>query len=271
MSDPQLFPTSTHVDLTWHRGPALGHGLTGSGSDAFDDLRKELLRTPALRSELEAALDLNVQRVNPTDRANRFGSGAAVEWILACVAFSAGVLSVPGGHNANGFDLRDLRADARGLWSVKNQTKRGEWRITNGLGGSGAGFKDATIFVSPSLPGLTYVDPRIHTDVADQVVVKSDAVTLPARVVEEHAQARPECVASCVMPKNPGTGVEDPWQDYVENLLAPERFPRLSRLFAAASPVAGTLTSELMKLVELRDAGAISADDFRVLVGKLGG
>lgn len=270
-SDPALFPTSPHVDLTWDRVRPLNGGLPGSGSSAFDDLREELRRTPALRSELEAALDLNVQRVNPTDRANRFGSGAAVEWILACVAFSAGVLSVPGGHNANGFDLRDLRSDARGLWSVKNQTKRGEWRITNGLGGSGSGLKDPTIFVSPSLPGLTFVDPGVHADVSEQVVVKSDAVTLPARVVEEHAQERPECVAACVMPKNPGTGVEDPWQDYVENLLAPQRFPRLSRLFAASSPVAGTLTSELMKLVELRDAGALSANDFSVLIAKLGG
>lgn len=244
--------------------------VTTSGSKAFDDLRDALLKTPALRSELEAALDLNVQRVNPTDRANRFGSGAAVEWILAAIAYAAGVLSIPGGHNANGFDLRDLREDARGLWSVKNQTKRGEWRITNGLGGSGGGFKDATIFVSPSLPGITFVDPSVHFDVAAQVVEKSDAVTLPARAVEEHATEHPECVAICSMPKNPGTGQEDPWMDYVENLLSPDRFPRLSRLFVASKPVNSTLTTELQSLIGLRDSGQITAEQFSMLLGRLG-
>src|ERR1700756_3616646 len=112
---------------------------TGSGSAAFDAIRSVMETSPALRAELENALDLNVRRVNPTDRANRFGSGAAVEWILAAVAYATGLLPVPGGHNANGFDLRDIREGARGLWSVKNQTKSGEWRITNGLGGAGGG------------------------------------------------------------------------------------------------------------------------------------
>lgn len=242
-----------------------------SGSKAFDDLRDALIRDGHLRSEMEAALDLNVRRVNPSDRANRFGSGAAVEWILAAVAYAAGVLSIPGGHNSNGFDLRDLRDDARGLWSVKNQTKRGEWRITNGLGGAGSGFQDATIFVSPSLPGLTFADPAIHMDLAVQVVNKADAVTLPARAVVEFAEAHPECVARCVMPTNPGTGDEDPWMDYVENLLAPSRFPQLSRLFVASKPTSGTLVSELQALVAMRDEGKITEEQFAVLVARVGG
>lgn len=244
---------------------------SSSGSKAFDDLRDALARDARLRGEVEAALDLNVRRVNPTDRANRFGSGGAVEWILAAVAYAADVLAIPGGHGSDGFDLRDLREDARGLWSVKNQTKRGEWRISNGLGGAGAGLADSTVFVSPSLPGLTFVDPHLHVDVAEQVVVKSDAVTLPARVVEEHARRRPECVAPVQAPKNPGTGTEDPWQDYVENLLSPDRFPQLSRLFVAAKPVTGTLTSELLNLVGMRDSGQISPEQFDALIKRLGG
>jgi len=243
---------------------------TSSGSKAFDDLRNALLHQPALRAELEAALDLNVRRVNPTDRANRFGSGAAVEWILAAVAYAAGVLSIPGGHNANGFDLRDLREDARGLWSVKNQTKRGEFRITNGLGGAGGGFADATIFVSPTLPGLTFVDPSIHTETAAQAIEKSDAVVLPFAAVLLHAQEHPECVAACSMPLNPRTGTEDPWMDYVENLLSADRFPQLSRLFVVSKPVTGTLTSELQALVAMRDSGQISAEQFNLMLTKLG-
>lgn len=241
-----------------------------SGSPAFDRLRTALLLQPALKAELQAALDLNVRRVNPTDRANRFGSGAAVEWILAAAAYSAGVLSIPGGHNANGFDLRDLRESARGLWSVKNQTKRGEYRITNGLGGAGGGFIDPTIFLSPALPGITFVDPKVHAETASRVVVKSDAVVLPFNAVADHAAAHPECVAVCSMPSNPGTGLEDPWMDYVENLLSPDRFPQLSGLFVAAKPPTGTLASELQSLVAMRDAGQITAEQFDMLIVRLG-
>lgn len=276
MTDPDqpLFEVAEDVPKTQQDGPKVAKSPTpsgSSGSSAFDALRDALAKDRHLRSEVEAALDLNVRRVNPTDRANRFGSGAAVEWILATVAYAAGILSIPGGHNSNGFDLRDLREDARGLWSVKNQTKKGEWRITNGLGGSGNGFIDPTIFVSPSLPGLTFVDPAKHAAVSSQVVVKSDAVTLPARVVEEHAKEHPECVAPCSMPTNPRTGTEDPWMDYVENLLSPDRFPQLSRLFAASKPVSGTLTSELQSLVAMRDSGQITREQFDMMIRRLGG
>ena len=244
--------------------------LASSGSHAFDDLRDALIRQPALRAELEAALDLNVRRVNPTDRANRFGSGAAVEWILASVAFAAGLLSIPGGHNSNGFDLRDLREDARGLWSVKNTTKRSDFRLTNGIGGPGAGFTEPVVFLSPALPGVVFCDPKTHTDVRDEVLVKSDATVLPFRVVEAHARRHPECVARCSMPTNPRTGQDDPWMDYVESLLSRERFPQLSRLFAAAKPIQGSLTSELQALIAQRDSGAITAEQFDLLVRRLG-
>lgn len=244
--------------------------VESSGSEAFDALRGALERDANLRGELEAALDLNVRRVNPTDRANRFGSGAAVEWILAAAAYAAKILTIPGGHNANGFDLRDLREDARGLWSVKNTTKRSDFRMTNGIGGAGAGFVDPVVFLSPALPGITFVDPHRHSEVTAQVVIKPDATVLPFRVVEEHARRHPECVAPCRMPGNPGTGTNDPWMDYVESLLSADRFPQLSRLFAASKPVAGTLTSELQELVAQRDAGNISADQFDLLIRRLG-
>lgn len=242
----------------------------GSGSPAFDAIKAVMATSPALRAELENALDLNVRRVNPTDRANRFGSGAAVEWILASVAYATGLLAVPGGHNANGFDLRDIRDGARGLWSVKNQTKSGDWRITNGLGGAGGGFKDPTIFVSPALPGLTFVDPRIHVETSAKAVQKADAVILPARALIDHALGHPECVADCRMPTNPRTGAEDPWMNYVEDLLAPDRFPQLSALFVASKPVAGTLTSELQQLIAMRDAGTITPEQFDLMLSRLG-
>ncbi|WP_146928246.1 hypothetical protein [Cellulomonas xylanilytica] len=250
-------------------------GLNGSdassGSGAFDAFRIALATSTQLRNELEQALRANVHRVNPTDRANRFGSGGAVEWILASAAFAAGVLSVPGGHNANGFDLRALREDARGLWSVKNQTspKAMSYRITNELGGSGGGFTEPTVFLSPHLPGIVFADPHVHTELAAQTYDSGDATMLGFAAIRAHAVAHPECVAICEMPVNPGTGSEDPWLAFIESLLNPQQYPTLARMFVASKPVQGNLASELQTLVALRDAGSLTAEQFDAAVQRL--
>lgn len=240
-----------------------------SGSSHFDALRSALIGQPGLRAELESALLLNVQRVNPTDRANRFGSGAAVEWILAAVAFAAGVITMPGGHNLNGFDLQDFREASRGLWSVKNQTKKGDFRISNGLGGGGRGLVDATIFLSPALPGLTFLDPAQHPLTAAKARPTGDAVVLPFSAIATHAADHPECVAPCVMPVNPGTGADDPWMDYVENLLTSGRFPLLAQLFVRSAPTDTSLVSDLRMLAELRRTGALEESRYQQALDRL--
>lgn len=266
----RLRPDSPNVDLGLGRPSTTVRSMESSGSAPFDALRDELGRNAGLRREIEAALDLNVRRVNPSDRANRFGSGAAVEWIVASAAFAGGVLTVPGGHNANGFDLRDLLSDARaGLWSVKNQTKRGPFRITNGIGGGGRGFVEPTVFLSPALPGIVFGDPDLHPDLAAAAVETSDAVVLPFVAVLDHARLRPECVADCSMPTNPGTGTDDPWLDYVASLLSPERFPRLSQMFIESRPVSRSLSDEVTRLAALKDQGTITPEEFAALVTKL--
>lgn len=239
-----------------------------SGSPAFDNFRDALHRDAGLRSELERALDLNVNRVNPSDPGGRFISGGAVEWILAATAYKAGVLSVPGGHSARGFDLRDLLAQARGLWSVKNQTaaRATEYRLTNGLGGAGGGFLEPTVFLSPNLPGIVFVDPQVHAETSAMAKAKPDAWVIPFRVIAAHAEARPECVASCSMPVNPKTGTHDPGMDYTRGLLAPEHFPRLSSLFRDATPPKASFTDELRTLVAMRDAGTISEEQFDAMI-----
>jgi hypothetical protein len=239
-----------------------------SGSAEFDALRDRLAADEGLRQELEDALRANVNRVDPTDRANRFGSGGAVEWILAAVAYTAGVLTVPGGHNSNGFDLRALRDTARGLWSVKNTTQRSDFRLTNGMSGSGRGFVDPIVLLSPALPGLVFADPARHPDVASAVRDVRDATVLPFAAVLRHATEHPECVAPCRMPPNPRTGRDDPWMDYVRSLLEPLRFPRLSRLFSDAEPPRRSIADEIRQLAELRDAGVISAEQFDAAVDR---
>lgn len=179
-------------------------------------------------------------------------------------------MTVPGGHNANGFDLRDLMSEVKqGLWSVKNQTKRGDFRLSNGLGGAGKGFIDPVVFLSPALPGLVFADPEIHTELAGLVKLTGDATVLPFRFLLKHAKDHPECVAVCSMPTNPGSGSDDPWLDYVESLLSPERFRRLDAMFMAARPFQGSFSAQIVELAALRDAGTITNEQFAALVDKL--
>jgi hypothetical protein len=237
-----------------------------SGSPEFDALRAALATDDNLREELEAALRANVNRIDPTDRANRFGSGAAVEWIIAAAAYQAGILSVPGGHNADGFDLQALRDGVRGLWSVKNTTKASGFRLTNGMSGSGRGFTEPVVLLSPALPGLTYAHPERHPDLAAAVQQKEDHTLLPLRDALRHAAEHPECVAPVRMPVNPKTGRDDPWMDYVKSLLEPQRFPRLSKLFVDATPTARSLAAEITELAKLRDAGILSEAQFEAAI-----
>ena len=240
-----------------------------SGSPEFDALRDRLVADDSPREELEAALRANVHRIDPTDRANRFGSGAAVEWIIAAAAYQAGILSVPGGHNSDGFDLQALRDRVRGLWSVKNTTKASGFRLTNGMSGAGRGFTEAVILLSPALPGLTFADPETHPDVAAAVQQKDDHTLLPLRDALRHAEEHPECVAPIRMPVNPKTGRDDPWMDYVKSLLEPQRFPRLSQLFLDAVPPQRSLATEIVELAKLRDAGVLTEAQFEAAITRV--
>jgi len=240
-----------------------------SGSKEFDLIRDALASDRNLRDELESALRVNLARVNPTDRANRFGSGAAVEWILASLAYSAGVITAPAGHNANGFDLVDLRDQSKSLWSVKNTTKKSDFRLSNGMGGAGKGFADPTIMLSPNLPGLVFAEPTIHLDLVAQVKMVDDATILPFKAVLEHATQNPECVAICKMPVNPGTGTYDPWMSYVSELLESANYPKLSKLFQESKPSQASVVEDALKLARMKEDGQITQQQFDALVSKL--
>ena len=243
--------------------------MPSSGSAEFDRLREELLKNDGLRKELEWALVANVNRVNPADRANRFGSGAAVEWILASVAFNAGIFTIPAGHGMDGFDLRDLRKQAQGLWSVKNTTRRSDFRLSNGMGGAGKGFSEPIVLLSPKLPGLTFADPHFHADLAEMCRETGDATILPFRAALDHATRHPECVAECKMPENTGVGKDDPWMDYVNSLLDSDQFPLLSKMFRESKRPSKSFSSEIRELMELRDAGDISTELFEDLLKRI--
>lgn len=247
--------------------------MNSSGSAAFDLLRDHFLAVPSVRREFEDALRANLHRIDPSDRANRFGSGAAVEWIVAAAAFEAGVLMVPGGHNVNGMDLIDVRNHLRGYWSIKNSSlqRTSGFRISNGMGGAGRGFVDPVILLAPALPGVVFADPTIHIELAKKATTTGDATVLPFSAVKLFSEQHPECVALCEIPINEHLGIDNPWMDYVKSLLEPKRFPRLSRLFAPVSTPGGDFADQIRQLGQLRDDGVITPSQFDGLLESLQG
>jgi hypothetical protein len=201
-------------------------GKAGSGSTHLDRLRVAM-ESSGLRGEVEAALQLLIDRVDPGDRGARFVIGTAVEWIIASAAWSAGVLSAPGGHSVDGFDLQDLEDQAKGLWSVKSsfQPKGSTFRISNGMGGSGKGLMDPTVFLHPRLPGMVLVDPHAHPEVVATVRQKADGTDLPFAELRTHAERTPECVIALRMPVNEHRGKEDAALLFTQGLLTADRFP----------------------------------------------
>jgi hypothetical protein len=241
-----------------------------SGSVEFDRLRRHLEEQPTVRREMENAFAFLLARANPTDRAARFVVGGAVEWIVAAAAWSSGVLTNPAGHNANGFDLADLLDDAKGLWSIKFSAapSPGEFRLTNGIGGAGKGFVEPTIFIHRKLGGLVLIDPVLHPEVVAQAVQKSDAVTLPFKVVARFASQHPECVALVEVPVNEGQAANDPFA-FVKELLAPAHFPNLAKVFLDADPVSLPVSEELKSIAALHAEGMLSDEERTLAIAKL--
>jgi len=246
-------------------------GAVSSGSLEFDYFKVAMDGNPGLRRELEDALLVNLMTANPTDPGARFVTGGGVEWIVAASAYAAGVPLLPDGHSATGHDLRDVLTAARELWSVKSQSteKRGAFRISNGMGGGGEGFTMPTIFLSPNLPGLVYAHPMLHPEVTNAQRDSGDAITITHRVIDQHAEAHPECVIVADIPANPGAATEDPFLAYSKGVIDPRRFPQLARLFTEMTPQTGDVLSQVRGLVKLRDAGQISQEDYEHLVRQI--
>lgn len=245
---------------------------TSSGSAEFDALRDHLLGNREVRREVEFAFSALLTAANPTDRGLRFLFGNGAEWIMAAAAWSAGVLAAPAGHNANGFDLADLLASAKGMWSVKASASisTGDVRLKNFMGdGSGAAWTEPTLFVGPYLRGAVFVDPSLHHDVSGRVRRSSDALVLGGGVVKMFASAHSENFVPFDVAVNQGGSANDPYA-FVKSLLKPEHFPVLSRPFRESEPVRdSSMVEEIRRLVELRDQGVLEDALFKRALEKL--
>lgn len=246
--------------------------MSGSGSAEFDTLRHHLLSSPAVKREVEFAFSSLLTAANPSDRGLRFLFGNGAEWIMAAAAWSAGVLTAPAGHNANGFDLGDLLNKAKGLWSVKASASSaaGDIRLKNFMGdGANADWTEPTLFVGAYLKGAVLVDPAQHTEVHDKMRHGNDALLLGGGVVKRFAQDNPANYVPFDVAINQGGGANDPYA-FVKSVITPEHFPILSKPFLAAAPiVTDNLVEAIKKLADLRDQGVLDDESFKKAVDRI--
>jgi hypothetical protein len=241
-----------------------------SGSAEFDLLREAVHSDRQLRNDIENLMLLIVETYNPTDRGVRFITGGIGEWLLALAAYSAGVLSMPAGHNADGFDLRGVLSQSKALWSAKGSNRSGgEFIISNGRNGPGSGLVQPTVFWSPDLPGLVFVSPSRHPDVVNAQRQLKDSTVLSKSAVSDHAASRPECVIDLHVPENPGTASIDPAFEALKVLISGGQFPRLRRMLDDARRVDNSLVAQLQELRRMKNAGDLTADQYDAAVNRL--
>jgi hypothetical protein len=269
LPDDFMTAPSTPPGTTPRRGDAPGQAL--SGSPEFDRLKQAFTNDPGLRQETEWAYRLAVETYNPSDRGLRFITGAIGEWIITLAAYRAGLVTLPDGHGADGHDTIDVLGGARALWSVKTSYKPGgNFTITNGLGGPGAGLVVPTVFLSPDLPGVVFVHPHEHAEVVERVEFGKDSSKLSKTHLMAHANRHPECVIELAMPINPGAAVRDPALEAVKLLVDTVNFPRLRAMFAEiASRGDSSLVTQIRDLKRLLEDGTLDEPQYRAAVDRL--
>ncbi|MGV0446016.1 hypothetical protein ACUY3B_08460 [Corynebacterium ureicelerivorans] len=243
-----------------------------SGSVDFDKLKKTIEGKPVLRREIEFAFSSLLTAANPSDRGLRFLFGGGAEWIIASAAWTAGVLTVPAGHNANGFDLDDLLNKSRNLWSVKASAsdKSAQIRLKNFMGeGRDARWLEPTLFVGPYLDGAVLIDPRGDDEMQAKARHAKDALVLPGSVPKKYALEHPENHIEFDVEVNSGTASADPHK-FIKSILDPAHFPNLAKPFLAAEPLtSGSRVEEILRLVELHDSGILDSSQLKKAVDGL--
>jgi hypothetical protein len=208
-----------------------------------------------------------VENFNPTGRAARFVYGALCEWGLALAGFSAGLLALPDGHDANGTDLRGVIEQQRGLWSVKASASTSAAysfileNFRRGLTEPPPFQFPVTVFMHPLLPGITIVDPARHPAVVSAVRTRGDSRDLALSVLRQHAVDNPLCVIPFQQPGNPGGAGQDDVTglDLVRGVVDSIHFKRLKQMFQqAAAAESADIVTRLRDVQQMIDKGTIS-------------
>lgn len=246
--------------------------MLSSGSIEFDRLKKHIDSNLAVKREVEFAFSALLTKANPSDRAARFVFGGGAEWILAAAAWDAGVLTAPAGHNADGFDLRDLLDKSRSLWSVKASASNSssQIRLINFLGdGANAAWGEPTLFVGPYYGGAVLIDPNEEPEIRSLVRRSGDALLLAGGVPKRYAQENPQNWIRFEVAVNDGSSISDDFA-FIRSLLDPVHFPSLAKPFLASDPVTTTnRVQEIEKLAKLRDMGVLNDEQFEKAVNSI--
>lgn len=246
--------------------------MISSGSLEFDQLKKHLDASRSVKREVEFAFSALLSAANPSDRGTRFLFGNGAEWILAAASWSAGVLTAPSGHNADGFDLGDLLNKSRSLWSVKASASKSSSsiRLINFMGsGENAEWKEPTVFVSPYYSGAVFIDPNKCPEIKRQVRNATDALTLTGKIVRDFADENPQNRIRFDVAVNQGAANNDPYT-FIKSILDPSHFPHLAKPFLASVPSsASNRVDDIQRLVDLRDQGLLNNEQFAKAVDQI--
>ncbi|MDF2145068.1 hypothetical protein [Knoellia sp. p5-6-4] len=248
-------------------------GVGVEASD-FEQLREAFAKDPQLAQELQWLLHVAVENFNPSSRANRFIIGALVEWGIALAAFSAGILTLPQGHDADGDDVAGLRDAAKYRWSVKSSfSKQRSYQFiiqnVRGRRGENAGDPkmEETLFLHPLLPGIVHVDPRKHLHVLRALRFDGDAWVLPLPALMEHAQAHPEHVIPLAVPVNPQARQVDPALDIIRAFVLQPHFQRLGSAFRQqAAKSRSDVVDRLQEIKRMEGQGLLTAEQSQAAI-----
>lgn len=240
-------------------------GLSLAHDHPFSILRAAFKSSPSLQVETELALAAILERLNPSERGTRFLTGGAYEWVLAVSCWASGIKAIPGGHSENGFDLLEYMEALKGLWSLKSFTSdklSGSMRIINKMSSAPVVWSHPTVFISPDLPGLVYLDPLVATSYSSLAKENDEALTLSGKVIKEYAANNPGCVIPFEAPVNNGNGGESPQLDIVSNILTSGTYDTLGPIMTKMKKIAATAAF----LRSQFSAGQIDEETFRKML-----
>lgn len=219
-------------------------GLVLQKDHAFQKLKSSFFRQPEIRNEVELALTAVLERLNPSDRGTRFLTGGAYEWVIAVAAWASDIQVFPGGHSENGFDLMEYMESLKGVWSVKSFTGEslsGSLRIVNKMSPGHVQWTQATIFISPDLPGIVFFDPKMAPVYVSMATENDEAVTISGAYIKKYADENPDCVIPLNAPVNPGNGKESPQLDIVSSILTSGTYSHLGPVMNKMRQMATTV------------------------------
>lgn len=220
--------------------------------------------TPALRREVEGALNELVYEYSPTNRENRFVVGGAVERIIAAAMRAAGVPVGNLGHDGLGADVgvyaAHLRDDVLSLKATFQASTT--YRLVNFLGTSELRDVHPTMFIQPNV-GLV-LGHSGHPLIANNISLRDDAIVLPSRCVKEHALKNPEWQIALDVPINPrATASKVASEEVAKAILSRPHYPLLGAMVTSATDEGSERVAMLLALTRSYEQGTLGVGEYR--------